>query len=488
MQGIHKRFGATRALQGVDISVHAGEICALIGENGAGKSTLMQILSGAIHADAGEMRLDGQCFNPVDPADARQHGVVMVYQELSLAGHLSVAENISLGMEPGRYGFIRWRELRKRARGALSELGHPDIPLDAPVNRLSTAEQQLVEIARALVIGCRVLVLDEPTSSLSQADVEHLFAAMRGLQRRGLAIVYISHVIDEVYEIADRIAVIRDGRISGEGEASSTAIGELVTMMTGRTIDDLYRRSPRSKGEIVLELDDLGPADWSLRLRRGEVVGIAGLVGAGRTALLRAIFGLDTVRSGTVRIGVFSGHLTPARAWQLGLGVLSEDRSREGLALDLSVAENMTLSGLPLIVGPARQRAAASDWIQQLGIRCRDVDQTARELSGGNQQKIGFARLLYHEADVWLLDEPTRGIDVGSKTDIYRLVDAVASGGRPGCDQPGAVLMVSSHVPELLGVCDRVAVMSEGVLGEFRQAEELDEASLTHAVIAGGGH
>jgi ribose transport system ATP-binding protein len=487
MRGIHKRFGATRALQGVDLSVHAGEICALIGENGAGKSTLMQILSGAIHADAGEMRLDGQRFDPRDPAEARYRGVVMVYQELSLAGHLSVAENILLGMEPGRYGFVWRREMHSRARRALSELGHPDIPLDAPVNRLSTAEQQLVEIARALVLGCGVLVLDEPTSSLSQVDVEHLFAVMRSLQRRGLAIVYISHVIDEVYAIADRIAVIRDGRISGEGAASSTAIDDLVVMMTGQSVGELYRCSPRSKGEIVLELEDLGSSHWSLRLRRGEVVGIAGLVGAGRTALLRAIFGLDTVRTGTVQVGFFSGRLTPARAWQVGLGMLSEDRAREGLALDLSVAENMTLSGLPLIVNPDSQRTKACDWTRRLGIRCRDVDQTVRELSGGNQQKVGFARLLCHEADIWLLDEPTRGIDVGSKADIYGLIDAVASGGRPGRDQAGAVLMISSHVPELLGVCDRVAVMREGVLGEFRPVEELNVASLTHAVIAGGG-
>jgi ribose transport system ATP-binding protein len=485
MQGIRKRFGATHALQSVDLSVHAGEICALIGENGAGKSTLMQILSGAIQADAGEMRLDGQRFEPKDPAEARRCGVVMVYQELSLAGYLSVAENISLGMEPERYGFVQWRELRRSARHALSELGHPDIPLDVPVHRLSTAEQQLVEIARALVLGCRVLILDEPTSSLSRIDVDHLFAIMRSLRRRGIAIVYISHVIDEVYAIADRIAVIRDGRISGEGKAGSTAIGELVTMMTGRSIDDLYRRSSRSIGEIMLELDELGPTACSLQLRRGEVIGIAGLVGAGRTALLRAVFGLDMVRSGIVRVGLFSGRLTPARAWQLGLGLLSEDRGREGLAVDLSVADNVTLSGLPLIVGPARQHAQASDWSRRLGIRCRDVDQTVRELSGGNQQKIGFARLLYHEADVWLLDEPTRGIDVGSKADIYRLIDTVASGSRPGRDQAGAVLMVSSHIPELLGVCDRIAVMKEGVLGDFRPVEQLDEASLTRAVMAG---
>jgi ribose transport system ATP-binding protein len=488
MQGIHKRFGATRALRGVDLSVGEGEICALVGENGAGKSTLMQILSGAIRSDAGEMRLDGQRFEPGDPAEARRHGVVMIYQELSLASHLSVAENISLGKEPERYGFVQWREMHRLARHALSELGHPDIPLDLPVHCLSTAEQQLVEIARALVLGCSVLVLDEPTSSLSQTDVNRLFAVMRGLQRRGIAIVYISHVIDEVYAIADRVAVIRDGRISGEREISGTPVGELVTMMTGRAIDDLYRRSSRSKGDIVLEFDDLGPAGWSLQLRRGEVAGIAGLVGAGRTAMLRAIFGLEKLRSGTVRVGLFSGRLTPGRAWRLGLGLLSEDRGREGLALDLSVADNLTLSGLPLIVSPARQRARSSDWTRQLDIRCRDVDQTVRELSGGNQQKIGFARLLYHEADVWLLDEPTRGIDVGSKADIYRLIDAMASGTGPMHDRPGAVLMVSSHLPELLGICDRIAVMRDGVLGDFHLVEQLDEASLTQEVIAGATH
>jgi len=472
MQGVRKRFGATVALDGVDLSVEAGQVHALVGENGAGKSTLMKILSGAHMPDEGRMWLDGLPYSPRNPLDARRAGVAMIYQELSLAGHLGAAENIVLGVEPCFGPIVNWREIRRRAADALAQLGRTDIPLDIPVNRLSPAQQQLVEIARAVAIGCRVLVLDEPTSSLTRNDIERLFALVRRLRQQGHAIVYISHFLEEVREISDRYTVLRDGRTVGTGETASASTDRIIAMMVGRTVEELYPRSRRTPGQVILEIDDLAgqkkPVRASLRLRRGEVLGIAGLVGAGRTELLRAIFGLDPVRSGRIRLAAWLGAHSPARRWAQGAGMVSEDRKNEGLALGMTIADNMTLSRLPLLVSPSRQDAAARLWIDRLSIRCRNPRQPVNDLSGGNQQKVAVARLLHHDVDVLLLDEPTRGIDVGSKAQIYRVIDELACAGK-------AIIMVSSYLPELLGVCDRVAVMCRGVLGEARPVAELTE-------------
>jgi ribose transport system ATP-binding protein len=307
MQGVHKRFGATIALAGVDLEVRAGEVLALVGENGAGKSTLMKVLSGAHHADEGRMWLDGQPYRPQHPMDARRSGVAMIYQELSLARHLTVMENILLGMEPTSGLLLDWGQIRRRSAEALAQLGRPDIPPDAPVSRLSVAEQQLVEIARAIAIGCRVLVLDEPTSSLTRQDIARLFDLVRRLKAAGHAIVYISHFLEEVKEIADRFTVLRDGRSVGEGATADASTGQIIALMVGRNVEELYPRSKRRPGPAMLEIDGLAgvsrPRRASLTLHRGEVLGIAGLVGAGRTELLRALFGLDAVRRGRVRIG-----------------------------------------------------------------------------------------------------------------------------------------------------------------------------------------
>ena len=314
MRGIRKAFGATVALDGVDLSVAPGEICGLVGENGAGKSTLMSILAGATIPDAGVMTLHGSPFAPRNPREARKAGVAMIYQELSLAPHLSVKENIALGVEPrrpgvlGASGIVDRDVMRRTASSALEQLGHSDIPVDAPVGQLAPAAQQLVEIARALAYGCRVLVLDEPTSSLAHGDVRRLFELIRRLQRQGLAIVYISHFIEEVTQVSDRFVVLRDGRNAGEGVTAQTTADRIVAMMVGRTLDDLYPRGRRQIGDPLLQVEGLAPdrlVPASFTLHRGEIFGIAGLLGAGRTRLLRGLFGLDAVRSGKVKLGVY---------------------------------------------------------------------------------------------------------------------------------------------------------------------------------------
>jgi ribose transport system ATP-binding protein len=488
MRGIRKAFGATIALDGVDLAVSEGEICGLIGQNGAGKSTLMSVLSGALQPDAGEMWIEGRRFAPHSPHDARRAGVAMIYQELSLAPHLSVMENIMMGAEPMRFGLVDWPRMREMASGALAALGRDDIPADAIVGNLSVASQQLVEIARALAVGARVLVLDEPTSSLGRADVEHLFALLRHLKSQGHAIVYISHFIEEVKSVADRFIVLRDGRNAGSGNTAAATHDDIVALMVGEAVGNLFPRSPRTRGEAILEVTGLEPGSASFTLHRGEIFGVAGVLGSGRTRLLRTLFGLEPVRSGRVRVGMYSGVAQPHERWLHGMGLLSEDRKEEGLALTLDVADNVTMSKLspfgPVgLLFPARQRGAAARWITELAIKCAGPWQKAGELSGGNQQKVAIARLLHHDVDILVLDEPTRGIDVGSKAQIYRLIDALVAD--TANRKPRAVLMVSSYLPELLGLCDRIAVMQRGRLAHAVPAESLSEHDLMMAVTAG---
>ena len=511
MKGVYKRFGATRALCGVDLSVRPGEVHALVGENGAGKSTLMRVLSGAHPPDRGRMWLDGTPYFPRSPLHARKSGVAMIYQELSLAPHLTVMENILLGIEPAAGPLVRWGEMRRRARQALEEVGAGDIPPDAQLRTLSIARQQMVEIARAVAVECRVLVLDEPTSSLPQSDIEKLFTLIRRLRDKGLAIVYISHFLEEVQEIGDRFTVLRDGRTVGSGAAAGATVDQIVTLMVGREVDQLYPRHKRTPGQPVLEVRELAgvskPSSATLTLRRGEVLGIAGLIGAGRTELVRAIFGLDAVTSGSVKIGAYSGPASPEVRWRQGTGMVSEDRKNEGLALGLSVADNITLARLDglgpwRLVRPSKQAAACLPWIAKIPIRCLSPHQTTSALSGGNQQKVALARLLHADVDVLLLDEPTRGIDVGSKAQVYRLIDELAAGipsvgheaappshrwgtklphrmgRREAGRKPKAVLMISSYLPELLGVCDRIAVMCRGRLTQSRSAADWNEHQL----------
>ncbi|MCS7304142.1 MAG: sugar ABC transporter ATP-binding protein [Thermoguttaceae bacterium] len=487
MQDVHKRFGATWALRGVNLSVQPGEVHALVGENGAGKSTLMKVLSGAVLPDRGQIWLDGQPFVPGSPLHARQSGIAMIYQELSLAPHLSVMENILLGIEPHWGPWVLWKKMRQQAAAALAQLEIADIPLDKPVRELSVAQQQLVEIARAMAMDCRVLILDEPTSSLTQQEVPKLFALIRRLRDSGHSIIYISHFLEEVQQISDRFTVLRDGQTVGTGQTCQTSIDQIVAMMVGRQIRELYPRSHRQPGEVLLDIQGLSgpgkPQDVSLQLRRGEVLGIAGLVGAGRTELLRTIFGLAPVRAGKIRIGLWSGPAGPPQRWRQAVGYLSEDRKQEGLALSLSLADNITLPrlerlGVGFFVWPVRQAAAALPWIQKIPIQCQSPWQPVSTLSGGNQQKVALARLLHADVDVLLLDEPTRGIDVGSKAQIYQLIDELVTGNPGQGRRPKSVLMVSSSLPELLGLCDRIGVMCRGRLVEVRPAGEWTEHEL----------
>lgn len=481
---IDKSFGATRALDRATLTARAGEVHAIIGENGAGKSTLMHILAGGISPDSGEILLEGQSYRPLSPAAARRHGVALVSQELSICPHLTVLENVMLGQELTRFGLLDRSAMREEVLAALAplagEAARAWLETGIPAARLSMASKQLVEIARALVgrSRCRVLILDEPTSSLGREDTERLFSVIRRLTSEGITVLYISHFLEEVVRIGDRFTVLRDGSTVGTGTVSETDSGEMVRLMAGRRIEQLFTRSERRPGAPVLEIAELAgarlPVSATLELRRGEVFGVAGLVGAGRSELVRGIFGLEPVRQGRVRVKAWHGPASPKTRWEQGVGFLSEDRKGEGLAANLSVADNLTLSRLPSTrwgwLWPGRQRAVAQRWIDALGIKAA-VDQRMQSLSGGNQQKVAFGRLLHHGVDVLLLDEPTRGIDVGSKAQIYALIDGLAVEGK-------AVLLISSYLPELLGVCDRIAVMRRGKLGVPRAAAEWTERGL----------
>ncbi len=486
MRGVSKSFGATQALREVSLSALAGSVMALIGENGAGKSTLMKVLSGAVRPDQGTMLLEGQPYAPTGPQEARMAGVAMIYQELNLARDLSVEDNLLLGSERHYGGWLRRREQRRLAREALDRLGHTDLRPETPVHRLSVGEQQLVEIARALVLRARLIVFDEPTSSLTEHDAARLFEVIRALKAGGVGIVYISHFLEEIREVCDHYTVLRDGQTAGAGRVADVTEDEIVSLMVGRTVADLFPTVSHAPGDVVLTVEGLSgnryPRDVSLELRRGEILGIAGLVGAGRTELLQAIFGLRPVRQGTVRVAGVSSRAAPPARIRAGLGLVSEDRKGEGLAQMCSLTDNLTYSRL----GPyhtcgwlhlGRRRAAVREWMQRMQVKARSPEQPVAALSGGNQQKVALARVLHQEAEVLLLDEPTRGIDVGTKAEIYRLIGELAAAGK-------AIIFVSSYLPELLAVCDRVGVMSRGRLRAVRPVSDWTEEAIMAVAVA----
>jgi ribose transport system ATP-binding protein len=488
MRGIAKNFGATRALDDVDFSLKRGKVQALLGENGAGKSTLVKIISGALRPDEGGMRLDGRAYLPSDPLEGRRNGVSMIYQELNLAPHLTVEENIMLGREIHWGGFLRRKDVRKKIKATLEFLRHPEIDCDAPVRQLGVGARQIVEISRAIMDEARILVMDEPTSSLTKEDTELLFQVIRKLKAEGVSIIYISHFLEEVRDLADGYTVLRDGKNAGDGPIAGTPLSEIIQRMVGQKMADLFPRVHHERGDVVLSAKNLKGARMSgpvsLDLHRGEILGLAGLIGSGRTETLRAIFGLDLPEEGWIDIGGLRILKTrPGLMIDNGCGLLSEDRQGEGLALSLSLADNITLSRFSPhkkfgFLGVQSRARAAAQWMSALKIKAQGPEQRAAGLSGGNQQKVALARLLHQDADILLLDEPTRGIDVMSKSQIYEWMGRLAAGG-------AGLLFVSSYFPELLGVCDRIAVFFRGGIVDIRPAGEWNDESLMAAATTG---
>lgn len=491
-QGVAKRFGAVQALSDGALELRAGEVHGLLGENGAGKSTLLKVLSGVHRADAGEVRLDGQTYAPGSTLSARLAGVAMIHQELALAPDLTVEANVALGREPQRWGWLDRKRMRGACREALETLDRADIDPQARVGDLGPGPRQLVEIARALVERSRVVILDEPTSSLTRGDVERLFAVLRLLTERGVGVVYVSHFLDEVQEAAHRVTVLRDGAVVGRAAVEDSTPGEWVAWMTGEPTPDgpapRAERPPITVGDALLDARGLSgarlPRELDLELRAGEVVGLAGLMGAGRTELMRCLAGLDSIHAGSLRVGGVDLTRGGVRErLDAGVGLLSEDRRGEGLATELSLALNLELPRLAAHrrlgwVGPGSLRRSASTWVERLGIRAASASAPIRTLSGGNQQKVALARLFELECRVLLLDEPTRGIDVRSRHEIYDWIRAWVADGR-------TALIASSYFPELLGLCDRIAVLHRGRLGATRPADAWTERELLEAAAMG---
>ncbi len=488
LRDISKSFGNTPALQGVDLCLERGSVHALIGENGAGKSTLMNVIAGAFRPDSGAISLKGRPYFPESTLDARRHGIALIHQELSLAPHLSVAENILMGMETARFGWLDRSALNRRADTVLQNFEHSDIRPDALVSKLSTAAQQVVEISRAIAANAEIVLMDEPTSSLQRSDVEHLFKLIRKLKADGVSIIYISHFLEEVREIADTFTILRDGRSVAHGVLADISDAYIVSQMVGRDVSDLFpRRTKPNASDPCIEVEDLSaPPDLkraSFSVRPGEILGIAGLMGAGRTKMARVLFGLDAASGGKIKIKgrPVATSALPAQRLRAGIGYVSEDRKTEGLAIDLSVADNATATRYSSCsrygwLDRAKLRRVTRDLIKRLDVRARDPEQSVNTLSGGNQQKVAIARLVHQDADVLILDEPTRGIDIGSKAKIYETVAELSAQGK-------AIIMISSYLPELFGMCDQIAVMSRGILMSARPTSEWTPEQVMEAAI-----
>lgn len=484
LRQINKSFPGVQALVDVDLDVHAGEVHAVVGENGAGKSTLMKIVAGVYRPDSGVLRLSGQPIVNDSPRQARERGISMIHQELNLAPNLSVAENIFLGRAPTRAGLIAWRRLEDEAAALVARLGI-ELDVRATVEDLSVARQQTVEIVKALSLDARVIIMDEPTSALTQRETEALFDIIGRLKSQGVAVVYISHRLDEIFRVADRVTVLRDGRLVGALPIGVATQSQVISMMVGRQLTTLFPKESLDIGPPVLEVRHLRRAgeldDISFVLRQREILGLAGLVGAGRTELVRVLFGADHLDSGEILIEGRPVHIRgPRAAIRLGLGFVTEDRKLQGLVLGMTVRENETLASLSRvsrlgIIDLARERTVAAHLADQLGVRTPSVEQTVETLSGGNQQKVVIAKWLATNPRILILDEPTRGIDVGAKAEVHALMTRLAK-------QGVSILMISSEMPEILGMSDRILVMRQGrISGEFSREEASQEAILACA-------
>ncbi|MGI8784154.1 MAG: sugar ABC transporter ATP-binding protein [Acidobacteriota bacterium] len=492
MRGISRRFQETIALDQVDFDLRAGSLHGLLGENGAGKSTLMKILAGAERPDSGTIRLASRPMELRGPADALSKGIAMIFQELNMAPHLSVAENIFLGDEPSRLGWIRAAGQRRMCAQLLEQLGMALDP-DTTVARLSPGRRQMVEIARAVHRASQVLILDEPTSYLSIAESEELFRIIASLRDRGIGMIYITHRLEEVERLADEITVLRDGRLvyseqlAPRGTSNRLNIREVLRAMVGREIQDFYPSHKSAPGEVLLEVRDLCDDDLlhdvSLEVRSGEIVGLSGLVGSGRTEFAETLFGLRPPRSGTVLLDGQPVQTTgPVEAIRQGMAFLTEDRKDTGILPTLSIYQNLTLPTLgsfcrSIWIDIAREIRSAGDAMTRVRVKADSPLQSIEHLSGGNQQKVLLARWLLAEARLWILDEPTRGIDVAAKVDIYRSIQKVAERGK-------GILLISSELPEILGICDRVLVFRQGrVVASLRVADTNQEELIRYAAV-----
>lgn len=483
LKGISKTFPGVKALQDVDLSLRKGEILALLGENGAGKSTLIKILSGAYSKGHGEFLFDGQPVAIRNPHHAQQLGISTIYQEFNLAPHLTVPENIFLGHLPMRGPLVDWAAAKAKAEEVLTRLG-VTLPMNVPTGRLSVAEQQLVEIAKALARQCRVLIMDEPSAVLGEEDLEKLFAIMRALRAEGISIIYISHRLIEVFEIADRVTVLKDGCLVGSREVAEVDMATLVRMMIGRDLQDVYPKRKNTIGEVLLDVQGLSRPgvlnNISFQVRAGEIVGVAGMRGAGRTELARAIFGADSSKGTILLSGQALKIHAPEDAIRHRIALVTEDRKAEGLFLQQSVKHNTTISGLKAlcrawIIRQAKENEQVRNLIKQLRIKTPGMDYLVSGMSGGNQQKVILARWLNIGARILILDEPTRGIDVGSKQEIYQLMAQLAEKGV-------GMIMISSELPEVLGMSDRVLVMRGGeITKELTRQEATEETIMSYA-------
>jgi ABC-type sugar transport system ATPase subunit len=478
---VSKRFPGVLALEDVSFGIEKGHCHALIGENGAGKSTLGKILAGVYTADSGEIRLDGGPIHPANPLAARELGIAIVHQELAFCPNLSVAENLCLGDFPRIAGFVNRRAMRAQARAMLAEI-EADLDIDCPIGEFSTAQEQMVQIAAALGVHAKIIVMDEPTSSLSGRESEHLFKLLHKLKQRGITVIYVSHRMEEIFKLCDTITVLRDGRHVSTEPIASTNSERVIQQMVGRQVvfgapDHLKRQL----GPEVLRVQGLScPGKFnnvSLTLRKGEILGLAGLVGAGRSEVAQAIFGLEPNTMGEVWVhGKLLAMRSVKTTLRAGLGLLPEDRKRLGLVLSMNCRENTSLASLPLLsrlgfVRTRRERDLANTYIERLAVKTPSLDAPISGLSGGNQQKIALAKWLSRECDVLIVDEPTRGVDVGAKAEIHDLLDTLAFNGT-------AILLISSELPEIMNLARRIIVLREGAITGELQREQFSEAAL----------
>jgi ribose transport system ATP-binding protein len=486
---INKSFPGVQALSAVDFDLRAGEVHALVGENGAGKSTLTSIIAGAEKADSGRMELCGRQYQPNGKVDAEAHGIRMVMQELHLISNLSIAENIFIEKLPSRFGFIDYNKLNRDATEIMEQVGLGSVDPDMPVKLLGVGQQQMVEIAAGLSRKCRILALDEPTASLTDREIELLFVQITKLKAEGVGIIYISHRIEEVTRIADRITVLRDGKVISTNPTSQLCVDDIIRNMVGCDLEHEELRYHSDSGEVALRVVGLKRGlkvnDVSFEVRRGEVLGVAGLMGSGRTETMRAVFGADRPDSGKIYL---YGSGTPVKirkprdAVRNGIAFLTEDRKEQGLLPELSVRVNISLTRLKGIsrfgwMDIAEERSIADKYISALGVRCSSNEQTVGQLSGGNQQKVVIAKWIYRDCDVLIFDEPTRGIDIGAKFEIYRMLAELAEKGK-------AIIMISSDNKELMAVCDRIMVMSAGLVAATFAPSEWSQEKIMSAAFS----